>query len=113
MFFSFIFLEERIDDGQFNSRDPQHFPNPKEFKPERFFPEEQRNRHAVAYLAFGQGPRVCVGQRFAIAQTKVALAYIVKQFRIKLSPNHKPVVIDPQAFLTYPKDGILLQFETR
>lgn len=51
--------------------------------------------------------------RFAMGQMKVALAYIVKNFRIKLSPNHKPIVYSPQSFLLYPKDGILLQFEPR
>lgn len=76
-------------------------------------PEEQRNRHKGTYLSFGEGARICPGMRFAIAQMKVAVAYVVKNFRIKLSPNHKPIVIDPQAVLTYPKDGILLELEPR
>lgn len=64
-------------------------------------------------MGFGEGPRICLGMRFAIAQVKVALAHIVRSFRIKLSPNHKPIVIDPQTLLSYPKDGILIQFEAR
>lgn len=51
--------------------------------------------------------------RFAIAQVKVALAYIVENFHIKFSPKQKPIVIDPQTLLSYPKDGILIQFHTR
>lgn len=94
-------------------RDPEYYPNPKRFVPERFFPDEQRNRHKGTYLSFGDGPKNCLGLRFALSQMKVALAYVVKNFRIKLSPNHKPIVADPQTILNYPKDGILLEFETR
>lgn len=54
-----------------------------------------------------------IGQRFAIAQIKVALVHIIRNFRIKLSPNNKPIVIDPQTLLSYPKDGILLRMEAR
>lgn len=53
------------------------------------------------------------GQRFAIAQVKLALVHIIRSFRIKLSPNHKPIVIDAQTVLSYPKDGILLRMEAR
>lgn len=94
-------------------RDPKYYPNPDEFKPERFTEEEQRNRHKGIFLGFGDGPRICLGMRFAIAQVKIALAYIVENFHIKLSPKQKPIVIDPQTLLSYPKDGILIQFESR
>lgn len=94
-------------------RDPKNYPNPEVFDPERFTEEEQRNRHKGTYLSFGEGPRICPGMRFGIAQSKVAVLYIVKNFRIKLSPNHKPIVIDPQTLMAYPKDGILIQLEAR
>lgn len=97
----------------FYNRDPKYYPNPENFNPERFFEDEQRNRPKAVYLAFGEGPRVCPGMRFAIAQVKLALAYITKNFHIKLSPNHKPIVIDPQTLMAYPKDGILIQLEAR
>lgn len=81
--------------------------------PERFSPEEQRNRHSGTFLGFGEGPRICLGMRFGTAQVKAGLAHIVRDFRIKISPNHKPIVIDPQTLLSYPKDGILIRFEPR
>lgn len=96
-----------------NFRDPKYYPNPEEFQPERFNEEEQRNRHSGTYLGFGIGPRICSGIRFASAQLKVALTHIVKNFRIKLSPEQKPIVIDPKTLLSFPKDGILIQFERR
>lgn len=94
-------------------RDPKYYPDPEKFRPERFNEEEQKNRHKGTYLAFGEGPRICLGMRFAVAQVKVALAYAVRNFHIKLSPKQLPIVLDPQTLLSYPKDGILLQFETR
>lgn len=42
--------------------DPQYFDNPKEFRPERFAPEEVANRHKFVYLPFGDGPRSCIGE---------------------------------------------------
>ncbi|XP_055306508.1 probable cytochrome P450 6a13 [Sitodiplosis mosellana] len=93
--------------------DPKYYSDPESFNPSRFNEEEQRNRHKGTYLGFGEGPRICLGQRFAIAQIKVALAYTIQNFHIKLSPNHKPIVIDPQTFLSYPRDGILVRLEAR
>lgn len=94
-------------------RDPNNYPDPEEFKPERFNETEQRNRHKGIFLGFGEGPRICPGMRFAMVQVKIALAYIVQNFFIKLSPNHKPIVIDPQTLLSYPKDGILIRLDSR
>lgn len=94
-------------------RDPKYYPNPEEFIPERFSPEEQRNRHKGTFLGFGEGPRICLGMRFAIAQLKIGLAHVVRAMHIKISPNQKPIVIDPQTLLSYPKDGILVRFEVR
>lgn len=94
--------------------DSKYYPDPEKFEPERFNEEEQRNRHKGTFLGFGEGPRVCLGQRFGIAQSKVALVHIILNFHIKLSPNHQPnIVIDPQTILSYPKDGILIQLESR
>ncbi|XP_031632668.1 probable cytochrome P450 6a13 [Contarinia nasturtii] len=93
--------------------DPKHYPNPEEFRPERFNEEEQRKRHKGTYLAFGEGPRICPGMRFGMLQVKYALVRAVQSFNIKLSPNHKPIVLDTQSFLSVPKDGILVRFECR
>lgn len=56
---------------------------------------------------------MCMGMRFALTQLKVGLANVIREFRIKISPNQKPIVLDPQTALSYPKDGILIRFEAR
>lgn len=48
-----------------------------------------------------------------MAQNKVALAYIVKHFQISLTPNQKPIVINPKAVISYPVDGIRIKFKQR
>ena len=51
--------------------------------------------------------------RFALAQIKFALMTIVKDFHITVSPNHKPIVLDPKALLTHTKDGLLVNIKPR
>lgn len=96
----------------FNSHsDPEHFPEPEKFNPDRF--DDPAVRNSPVYLPFGSGPRVCVGLRLASAQVRLALLHVVKNFRLNVSPNQKPMVVDPLGFMLVSKDGLLINFEQR
>jgi hypothetical protein len=43
--------------------DPKYYPNPEKFDPERFSEENKQNRPNYTYLAFGEGPRMCMGKK--------------------------------------------------
>ncbi|CAF1592583.1 unnamed protein product [Adineta steineri] len=58
--------------------DPDVWPDPEKFIPERFLPSEKAKRHPMTYLPFGDGPRNCIGMRFALLEAKLG---IVKALR--------------------------------
>jgi len=43
--------------------DPDYFPNPNKFDPERFSEENKRNRPSCVYFPFGEGPHACIGKK--------------------------------------------------
>ncbi|XP_049880682.1 cytochrome P450 6B6-like [Pectinophora gossypiella] len=63
--------------------DEKYFDNPKEFRPERFTPEEKRKRHAYTYLPFGAGPRACIGERLGHMQSLAGLAALLHRVTVE------------------------------
>ena len=60
---------------------------PDRFDPARFEPEAVKARERFAYLPFGAGPRICIGQSFAQMEATVVLATLLSSFRLRLRPG--------------------------
>lgn len=94
--------------------DPEYYPNPTKFDPDRFSPENGGIKSFIdrgLFLPFGIGPRICPGNRFAVAQSKVAIASIIKNFEISVNPKSpKEYAIHPQAIVA-TMTGVVLDFK--
>ncbi|PSN45875.1 hypothetical protein C0J52_19684 [Blattella germanica] len=89
--------------------DPSIYPNPERFDPERFSEENKKTRSNMYYLPFGDGPRVCIGKRFAQMTVKIAISYILSQFEISpCKDTPTTIVFDPKSFVLRPLQTVPL-----
>ena len=90
-------------------RDPRWYPEPEQFYPERWLGNEAQRR--FTYAPFGIGPRVCIGQHFAMAETVLGLASMLRQF--SFSPTSS-VPAEVNAWISLrPKQSIQLRLGQR
>ncbi|XP_071504345.1 cytochrome P450 3A19-like [Diadema antillarum] len=93
-------------------RDPEYWPNPDVFDPERFTKENRKGRHPFAWMPFGAGPRNCVGMRFALMEMKMAIVRVLQKYRFEISPK-TPVPVKFGVRNATPNDGIILSVVER
>ncbi|MCB0631882.1 MAG: cytochrome P450 [Saprospiraceae bacterium] len=84
------------------------WPDPEVFRPERFSPENRKKIPAYAYLPFGGGPRLCIGNNFAIMEMQLILVEMLRRYRFELIPGQE---IEMKALITLrPYPGIRMRF---
>ncbi len=74
-------------------RNPIYWPEPERFDPDRFLPEQVNARPRFAYLPFGGGPRLCIGNHFALLEAPIILASLYQRYTLALEPG-RPVKVD-------------------
>ncbi|XP_038618599.1 cytochrome P450 3A24-like [Tachyglossus aculeatus] len=94
-------------------RDPEHWPEPEEFRPERFSKEEKALRDPYVFLPFGAGPRNCLGMRFALLNMKAALITLLQNFSMEpCKETPIPLKVDSRGFMK-PMKPVLLKLIPR
>ncbi|MDM4767029.1 cytochrome P450 [Pelomonas sp. SE-A7] len=92
-------------------RDPRSWPEgPDEFRPERFLPGAPHEIPRGAYLPFGQGPRVCLGQHFAMLEMQILAAQLLQRWRLRLVDG-EPEPVPRLAVTLRPAGGLRLRLE--
>ncbi|XP_060223954.1 cytochrome P450 3A9-like isoform X2 [Meriones unguiculatus] len=89
-------------------KDPMCWPEPEEFRPERFSKKNQDSINPYTYLPFGNGPRNCIGMRFALVSMKVALVRLLQNFSFQpCKETQIPLKLRKQGFFQPEKPIIL------
>ena len=91
--------------------DPAIYTDPERFDPDRFTPENEAKLPKYAYLPFGGGPRVCIGNSFAMLEARLILLTVLQRFHLQLSPGQ--TVRAQQLFTLRPKGGLPMEIQPR
>jgi len=92
-------------------RDPRFFEDPERFDPQRFARGWEERIPRYAYLPFGGGPRVCIGNGFAMMEARLILATVAQRCRLSLEPDQR--VVPMQLVTVRPKESIRMRLHVR
>jgi cytochrome P450 len=92
-------------------RRPDYFPNPEQFDPERFAPENEKQLPRYAFLPFGAGPRICIGNHFATMEGHLLLATLAQRITFDLVPGQD--IVAASKVTIRPKDGVNVVVQRR
>ena len=92
-------------------RDPRFYDAPDSFRPERWLEGLADKLPAGAYFPFGDGPRRCIGQGFAMLEAAIVIATLAQRFQFRLVPGH---IVEPEPLITLrPRHGIRMTLHSR
>lgn len=88
-----------------------YWDHPRQYRPERFLPENRRAIGRFQYLPFGAGPRICIGATFALQEAVIALAVLLGRYSFEMTENTKPWPV--QRLTVQPANGLYLRVRER
>lgn len=91
--------------------DPEYFPDPDKYDPYRF-EEETKNYNPVAYMPFGEGPRICIAQRMGRINAKLAIVKLLQNFNIEPMAKQK-IRFEASGIALLAKDGVKVRLSKR
>ncbi|KAK9506049.1 hypothetical protein O3M35_008055 [Rhynocoris fuscipes] len=94
--------------------DSKYYPDPEKFQPERFAPENKSSIPSCAYLPFGEGPRICIGMRFGLLQTKTGIVTTLAKYKLlKTDDTPERLTFEPANFISKVREKISLKIVHR
>lgn len=89
--------------------DPEYYPNPDKFDPDRFIKENRFKRPSFTFIPFGEGPRICIGQRFGVMQIKIAIFLLLSEFKFLPSKESSyKLIFEPTSVVLGTKEVVKL-----
>lgn len=87
-------------------RRPDYFPNPEQFNPDHFQAENEARLPRFAYIPFGAGPRICIGNHFALMEGHLLLATLAQRVSFTLLPGQQIIPDTDKTITIRPKYGL-------
>lgn len=92
--------------------DPEYFPDPQRFDPERFSEEGKKTRKPFTYMPFGEGPHNCIGMRFGLMSAKTGIVHILTRYEVEPSEETPiPLVFNTKGIVITTVGGVPLRFK--
>lgn len=92
--------------------DPQYFPEPDKYDPDRFSEENKQKRSHFTYFPFGEGPHNCIGLRLGLMQSKLGIVQVLRKYEV--SPCNRtiyPMKVNPSGVTTTALGGLYLNVQ--
>ena len=83
---------------------PDFWPEPTVFDPERWTPARSAAQHRLAFMPFGAGPRLCIGNNLALMEAQLLMALVTQRYELRLLPGHR--VEREVAIVMRPRNGL-------